>query len=213
MKFYDCATAPSSRFVRMFIAEKGAAAQDAIETVQVNLREGEHLGADFRALNPYCTVPVIETEAGARYTSTQGCWRYLEETFPEPPLLGATADEKALIADLVWRLDIDGFHAVAEALRNGSPGLKDRALVGPVNHAQIPALAERGKTRAQHFLDTFEDLLDGRPFVAGDSFSAADIMALVIIDFAGWIKLTLPETAENARRWHAAVSARPSASL
>lgn len=209
MKFYDCTTAPSSRLVRMFIAEKGL----DIETQQVDLRNGEHLTAAFRHINPYCTVPVLETDDGQRFTSTQGCWRYLEEQFPDPPLMGTTAAERALVADRVWRIDIDGFFAAAEGLRNLAPGLKDRAVTGPQNYAQIPNLGKRGKARTQHFLEHFEELLAGNRFVAGDRFSAADIMALVAIDFAGWIKLTLPPDAANAQRWYQAVASRPSASL
>ena len=209
MKFYDCSTAPSPRLVRLFIAEKGL----DIPTVQVDLRGGEHLSDEFRAINPYCTVPVVETDDGERFTSTQGCWRYLEEQFPDPPLLGTTPAEKARIADLVWRIEIDGFLAAGEALRNSAPGLKNRALTGPVNYAQIAELGERGKARAQHFLDNFETLLAGNEFVAGARFSAADIMALAAVDFAGWIKLSLLVDAGNAQRWYKAVSARPSASL
>lgn len=209
MKFHDCSTAPSSRLVRIFIAEKGL----DIPVSEVDLRSGGHLSQEFRALNPYCTVPVLETDDGQVLTSTQGCWRYLEEQFPNPPLLGTTPAEKARIADLVWRIDIDGFHAVAECLRNSAPGLKDRALTGPRNYAQIADLAERGKARTQSFVDGFEDLLAGNEFLAGDSFSAADIMALVTIDFAGWVKIKLPQAAAGAQRWYQAVSTRPSASL
>ncbi len=209
MKFYDCSTAPSPRLVRIFIAEKAL----DIPTLQVDLRGGEHLTDAFRAINPYCTVPVIETDEGERFTSTQGCWRYLEEQFPDPPLLGTTPAEKARIADLVWRIEIDGFLAAGEALRNAAPGLKGRALTGPVDYAQIPELAERGIARARHFLDNFETLLAGNQFLAGDRYSAADIMALAAIDFAGWVKLKLPGDAGNAHRWYEAVSARPSASL
>ena len=62
MKFYDCATAPSPRLVRMFIAEKGLSEQ--IETVEVNLREKEQMSAGFRAINPFCTVPVLKPMTG-----------------------------------------------------------------------------------------------------------------------------------------------------
>jgi glutathione S-transferase len=41
----------------------------------------------------------------------------------------------------------------------------------------------------------------------------ADISAMVVVDFAGWIKITIPEDATNLRRWHAEVSARPSAAV
>src|SRR3546814_3703840 len=92
MRFHDCATAPSPRLVRMAIAEKGLS--DRIETVEVSLREGEQLAEAFREINPYCTVPVLETDDGTRLASTQGCWRYLEETFPEPALMGRTRSEE-----------------------------------------------------------------------------------------------------------------------
>ena len=207
MKFYDCSTAPSPRLVRVFIAEKGI----EIPTQQVDLRHGEHLSPEFRRVNPYCTVPVLELDDGTRPTSTQGCWRYLEEKFPEPPLLGTTPTEKATIADRVWRIDIDGWQAMTEALRNSAPGLQDRALTGPDNYAQIPSLAERGKLRTARFLAWLDTLLKGSDYIAGDRFSAADIIAMVLVDFAGWLKIRLPEDAVHALSWHKAVSSRPSA--
>ena len=136
MKFYDCATAPSPRLVRMFIAEKGLTG--AIETVEVNLREREQMGAAFRAINPFCTVPVLEADDGTRFLTTQGCWRYLEEIHPDPALLGTGPAEKAAIADAVWRAEQDGFFAVGEALRNKARGMQDRALTGPTITRRSP---------------------------------------------------------------------------
>lgn len=207
MKFYDCATAPSPRFVRIFIAEKGL----EVPVQQIDLRHGEHLSPAFRAINPNCTVPVLELDDGTRLTSTQGAWRYLEEIAPEPPLLGTTPRERAIVADRVWRFEADGWQAITEALRNAAPGLKDRALVGPDNYAQIPELAERGRARTRRFLDRLDGLLADGPYLAGESFSAADIFALVLVDFAGWLKLSLANDATRARRWYETVSARPSA--
>ena len=211
MKFYDCSTAPSPRRVRIYIAEKGLS--DRIETVEVNLREAAQMTPEFAAINPNRTVPVLETDDGARFLSTQGCWRYLEAAFPEPPLMGRTPAEQGRVADLEWWAEMDGFMAVGEALRNSAPRLKDRALVGPHNYAQIPALAERGLQRVPRFFERLDELLEGREFLAGDFYSIADITALVSVDFAGWLKLTLPDSASNARRWHEAVSARASARL
>ncbi len=211
MKFYDCATAPSPRLVRMFIAEKGLT--DDIETVEVNLREQEQMGDAFRAINPFCTVPVLEADDGTRFLTTQGCWRYLEETHPEPALLGRDATERARIADWAWRAEQDGFLAVGEALRNTAKGMKDRALTGPHNHAQIPELGERGRRRAGYFFELLDVTLADREYVAGDGFSAADIVAFVTVEFAGWLKLTLPEDAANARAWFDRVKARPSAGV
>jgi glutathione S-transferase len=209
MKFYDCKTAPSPRRVRIFIAEKGL----DIETIEVDLRNGEQLSPEFRAVNPNCTVPVLALDDGTTLTSTAGIRGYLEAAYPEPSLMGSTAAERGRIADLQWRIEMEGMMAMSEALRNSTPRMKGRALTGPVNYEQIPALAERGRARVEHFLDGFDAMIGDKPFVAGDRYSIADIDLLVVVDFAGWIKLGLPEGAKNARRWHASVSARPSAKL
>ena len=211
MKLYDCATAPSPRLVRMFIAEKGLS--EAIETIEVNLGEQEQMGDAFRAINPFCTVPVLETDDGQRFFSSQGCWRYLEETHPEPPLLGRDATEKAAVADWVWRAEQEGFLAVGEGLRNAAKRLADRAMTGPHNYAQIPELADRGKARVGHFFELLDATLADRDYLAGDAFSAADIVAFVAVEFAGWLKLTLPDDAANAQRWFDTVKARPSAAV
>lgn len=211
MKFYDCATAPSPRLVRMFIAEKGIA--DRIETVPVDLAGLEHMQDAFRQINPFLTVPVLELDDGTRLLSTAGCWRYLEEAFPEPALMGETPTEKAMIADLTWRIEMDGFLAVGEALRNAAKGLANRALTGPYDYAQIPELAERGRQRVARFYQTLDDILAGNEYIASEFFSVADIMAFVSVEFAQRAKLDMPDTLEHAHRWLATVKARPSASV
>jgi glutathione S-transferase len=53
--------------------------------------------------------------------------------------------------------------------------------------------------------------LSSRRYVAGDSFSVADITGLVSVDFMKPAKLAVPDEFQHVRRWHADVSARPSA--
>jgi glutathione S-transferase len=89
MKFYDCVTAPSPRRVRVFLFEKGI----SLPTVQVDLRNGEQFSPAFRAINPDCTVPVLELDNG---TTIAGILGIFEELYPEPRLIGRTAEEKAL---------------------------------------------------------------------------------------------------------------------
>src|SRR5262249_50051212 len=198
---------PSPRRVRVFMAEKGI----EIPTVQVDLRNGEHLKPEFRMINPHCTVPVLVLDDGTRLVSTAAIWRYLEAMHPDPPLMGRSAKEKAIIADTQWRIESEGFAAVAEALRNSTPGMKDRAVTGPVNYAQIPELSERGRKRAQAFLELLDYMVGPKLFLCGDNYSVADIDAMIAVDFAKWIKLELPAGAANARRWHVSVANRPSA--
>ena len=100
---------------------------------------------------------------------------------------------------------------VAEVLRNTSKGMVDRALPGPLDLPQIPELAARGSLRLTGFFDMLDERLKGRDFIAIDNFSLADITALVCIDFAKWVKHEPKPEHENLKRWHAAVSGRPSA--
>jgi glutathione S-transferase len=207
MKFYDCATAPSPRRVRIFLAEKGI----AVPTVQVDLRNGEQFTPSFRALNPACTVPVLELDSGVAIADVVAICRYLEELHPEPHLMGRNAEERAVIEAWQRRIEWDGLQAAQEAFRNAAPGLKGRALPGPVPLDQIPELAERGRVRLAHFFEWLDARLSGNPFVCGPQFTIADITALVVLDLAARGKVSPAAHLGNLRRWHEDVSARPSA--
>jgi glutathione S-transferase len=207
MKFYDCSTAPSPRRVRIFLAEKGI----SVPTVQVDLRNGEQFSPAFRAINPDATVPVLELDSGTRITDAIGICVYFEETHRQPPLMGESAEEKAVITERQRFVERNGFYAVMEAFRNSTPGLKGRGLPGPVNYEQIPALAERGRARVMRFFGELNALLAHHPFVAGPHYSIADITALITVDFARWAKLSVPDACSHLQRWHAEVSGRPSA--
>src|SRR5262249_14277364 len=145
MKLYDCVTAPSPRRVRVFLAEKGI----TIPTVQVDLRNGEQFGPAFRAINPECMVPVLELDNGTKITDILAICRYFEELHPDPPLMGRNAEERAVIASWLHRIEWDGFHAAMEAFRNSTPGLKGRALPGPEAYEQIPPLPHPPPTPIQ----------------------------------------------------------------
>ena len=173
---YDCSTAPSPRRARILLAEKGV----VHETVQVDLRNGEQLGDAYRRINPHCTVPTLRTDEGLTLTDNAAITAYLEARYPEPPLLGTTPAEKAEIASWNWRIEFEGLMAIAEAMRNSAPAMARRALTGPVNYEQIPALAERGRARLLQFFVNLNDRLHGRDFIATDRLSIADITAVVL---------------------------------
>lgn len=210
LTLYDCASAPSPRRARIFLAEKGV----AHDTVQVDLKNGEQLGESYRQINPQCTVPALRTEDGLLLADNAAIAAYLEARFPEPPLLGTTPEEKAEIASWNWRMEFDGLLAVAEALRNGSPAMAGRALPGTVAYAQIPQLAERGLARTAQFFDLLNARLQGREFVATDAFSVADITAVVAVDFARIVKCKPQEERHpHLLRWRARMAERASMAL
>jgi glutathione S-transferase len=206
---YDCATAPSPRRARILLAEKGV----VHETVQVDLRSGEQLSAAYRAVNPQCTVPALRTEEGGLLTDNAGIAAYIEARFPQPPLMGSTPTEKALIASWQWRIEFEGLMAIAEALRNSAPAMVNRALPGPVDYPQIPELAQRGLARVQQFFVMLNERLAGRDFVAAETFSIADISAVVAVDFARVVKVKPGDQHPHLQRWRAAMASRPAMSL
>ena len=206
---YDCATAPSPRRARILLAEKGV----PHETVQIDLRNSEQMGAAYRAINPQCTVPALRTEAGALLTDNAAIAAYLEARFPEPPLLGRTPEEKAEIASWQSRIEFEGLLAIAEAFRNGSPAMVNRALPGPVDYPQIPALAERGIMRVQQFFATLNAQLADQQFVAANQFSIADITAVVAVDFARVIRVKAGDEHPHVLRWRSAMAERASMAL
>jgi len=207
--FYDCSTAPSPRRARILLAEKGV----AHDTVQVDLRTGEQLSDAFRQINPACTVPALKTDSGLVLTDNAAIAAYLEAQFPALPLFGMTPEEKAEIASWNWRVEFEGLLAIAEALRNSSPAMKDRALPGPVNYPQIPELAQRGLARVQQFFLTLNERLAGRDYIATDRFSIVDITAVVTVDFARVVKVKVDEQYPHLQRWRAAMAQRVSMSL
>ena len=210
MILYDCATAPSPRRARILLAEKGV----AHETVQIDLRTGEQMGEAYRRINPQCTVPALQTEDAGVLTDNAGIAAYLEARFPNPPLMGVSPQDKAEIASWQARVEFEGLLPIAEGLRNSSPAMVNRALPGPVDYPQIPALAERGRLRLQQFLAELDERLASREFIAANQFSIVDITAVVAVDFARVIKVRPDEVLHpRLMRWRAAMAQRPSMAL
>jgi glutathione S-transferase len=207
LTFYDYTPAPSPRRARILLAEKGI----EVGNVQIDMAKGEQLSDDYRKINPSCTIPALVLEDGTVLTDNAGIAAWAEAYKPEPPLLGTTPTEKGLVMSWNARVDFEGFMAVAEILRNTAKGMQDRAITGPTNFAQLPELAERGRARLPLFWDALDKRLEGRDFIAIDSYSLADISALVCMDFSAWVKMAPSDDHANIKRWHAAVSARPSA--
>ncbi|MDC8773626.1 glutathione S-transferase family protein [Roseateles albus] len=207
---YDCASAPSPRRARILLAEKGI----THDTVEIDLRRGEQMGQAYRQLNPQCTVPALRTDEGLMLSDNAAITAYLEARFPQPPLLGISPEEKAEIASWNWRIEFEGLLAIAEALRNCSPAMVNRALPGPVDYAQIPELAQRGLARVQQFFTVLNERLQGREFIATERFSVADISAVVAVDFARVLRIKPDELSQpDLCRWRSAMAQRATMAL
>lgn len=209
MKLYDSQLAPNPRRVRIFMAEKGV----SCETVPIDIIKGENLEAAFLAVNPRGLVPTLVLDDGTVLDESVAICRYLEEMHPAPALLGTDAVSKAQIEARQRHMEFDGLFAAAETFRNAFPGFKSRGIGGNVGTVEaIPALAERGKASVARFYKRLDEDLGRSEYIAGDAFSIADITALCVVDFASAAaRSPVPEECANVKRWHAQVSARPSA--
>jgi glutathione S-transferase len=208
MKLYEYKGAPSPRRIRIFLAEKGV----NIATVQVDLGSGENLKPEYLSINPRGLVPTLQLDDGTCIDETMAICRYFEELYPQPPLMGTDARSKAIIESRTRHIEFDGLFAVADAFRNTTPAFANRALPGVTDPvAAIPQLAQRGFAAVDRFFDGLNRYLGGNEYVAGERFSNADIVGLCVVDFARWIKRSIPEQHSHSLRWYQAVSSRPSA--
>jgi len=207
MKLYQSDASPNSRRVRIFLAEKGI----SMPLVPVDLAAREQFSEAYAAVNPRRVVPTLVLDDGSAIGEVPAILRYIEEIHPEPPLLGATAKTKAQVAMWERRAEMEGFASVMEAVRNAAPRLQNRAIAGPHDYEQIPALVDRSRMRVGHFYADFNTRLAVVPYVAGDAFSVADITAVVTVDFATKAAgLPIPDQHAALRRWYDLVSARAS---
>jgi glutathione S-transferase len=204
---YHAPASPNSRRVRMFLAEKGI----SMPLVSIDLAAGEQHGEAYRAINSRRVVPTLVLEDGTAIGEVLAIWRYLEEAYPSTPLLGTSPKDKAQVTMWERRMELEGFAAVMETVRNKIPGLKGRAIAGAHDYEQIPTLVERGRQRIADFYADLEARLGEAPFVAGDRFSAADITAVVTVDFATKaLELAIPDSNSATRRWYDSIAARSS---
>jgi glutathione S-transferase len=201
MKLYDGGRAPSPRRVRIFLAEKGI----DLPKVPVDLAKLEQKSESFSALNPLQRVPVLELDDGTVITETIAICRYFEALNPEPNLFGRDAVEIAKVEMWNRRIELGIYSAVQAVFRHGHPAMAKMQV------PQIAQWAEINKPRVTESLELLDGELAGQKFVAGDRFTVADITGLVALDFMKPAKLEVAEKYKNVRRWHAELSARPSA--
>lgn len=200
MKLYDSKTAPNPRRVRVFLAEKGI----TVPIEQVDIAAAVNRGPEFRQKNPLGGVPVLELDDGTCIAESVAICRWFEETQPAPPLMGTDARDRALVEMWQRRMEFELFLPITQVFRNGHPFFAGRI-------PQVPEWGDVCRAHAAASLKWLDRELAGRAFVAGDRYTIADITALCAIDFGRVSKIRIAPELANLTRWHAAVSARPSA--
>jgi glutathione S-transferase len=200
MKIYNSPAAPNPRRVRVFLAEKGI----QVPYEDIDIGKAVNRQPAFLEKNPMAGVPVLELDDGTCIAESIAICRYFEEQQPEPPLFGIGARERAEVDMWNRRMEFQILQPIADSFRQRHEFFKGRIR-------QCPDYAEVQRQNAEDNLKWLDRELANRHFIAGDRFSVADITAMIALDFGRVSKIIIQPDQKNLARWHAEVSARPSA--
>lgn len=201
MKVYEYKAFPNPWRVRIALAEKGLT--DRVEFVQVDVPNGGHKQPEFLAKNPAGAVPLLELDDGTYIAECTAITEYFDHLTGEPTLTGTSAQERAVIHMMQRRVEANLLDAIANYFHHATSGLGFESY-------QVPAWGEKQKEQALATIDSLNQLLAHRSYIAGNRFSVADITAAAGFAFGGFCQITIPETATHLKAWHERMMQRPS---
>jgi glutathione S-transferase len=168
------------------------------EPIHVNLRADEHKTPEFLALNPYGKVPVLLDEGAIIYESTV-VNEYLEDRFPDPPLMPRDPPGRAAVR--LWE------------------DYGDNAFLGPAEGIFIhdkgwrtfePERLRQMRQQIQGALTRLEAHLQGKKFLVRDTFTLADICFAPRIVMLDQLGTPLNPAYTNVRAWTERIKERES---
>lgn len=206
MLFYDYQKAPNPRVVRMFAAEK----QIELPTYQLDLRGDENRRAPYRTeINRTGQVPTLVLDDGFALREVFPICEYLEETFPEAPLIGASARERAETRMWSRFIDLRFVEPMSVVCVTAEGPIRNHHA--PHEHLMPPDVAPHIQSLAEHWLRWINDELSGRRFVCGDRFTLADVHLFCFLDFFEKVGLPYSRDLTWVDAHYGRVASRPSA--
>ncbi|CAN7247903.1 glutathione S-transferase family protein [Pseudoduganella sp. LjRoot289] len=193
---------PNPRLVNMFIAEKGW----PVPKVEVDIIGGENRRMPFLSINPAGGTPVLELDDGTALAETLAICEWIEETQPEPALIGATTRDRAVTRMWTRRVDLMVAQPMTAGFRGaeGLPLFQDRVRC-------LPQAADDLKLAAREGLSWLERQLGDRPFLAGGSVSLADLLLFSFVEFGAQVGQPLDPDNRRLAAWYGRMASRPSA--
>jgi glutathione S-transferase len=193
---------PNPRLVNLFIAEKGL----SLPKVEVDVIGGENRRQPFLAINPAGGTPVLELDDGTALAETLAICEWLEETYPEPPLIGATAQARAVTRMWTRRVDLFVAQPLTAGFRGaeGLPLFKDRVRC-------LPQAADDLKLAAREGLAWLEREIGERRYLAGDQVTLADLLLFSFVEFGAMVGQPFDPAHRRLAAWHDRMASRPSA--
>ncbi len=203
MKIHDYKGFPNPARIRIALAEKNLL--DHVDFIHVDVPNGEHRTPAFLARNPAGAVPVLELDDGTMISECTAITEYLDTIAGEPTLTGTTPRQRAVIHMMQRRIEAGLLDAAAAYFHHATPGL------GPdLETYQNREWGEHQRTRAIATMHALDEALATRPYMAGDTFTMADISAIAGLAYADFAAIPTPPGLAHLAAWRTRVDARPS---
>ncbi len=200
MLWSAAAPAPNPRRVTIFLAEKGV----TIPVINLAIFKAEHKAPAFVAKNPRGQVPALELDDGTVIAESISICRYLDALYPEPPLFGTDALDRALVDMALRRVETVLGVPLAMVWMHTHP------LTAVVVVPQYTDFGESNRAKVAAALAWFDGQIAPGGFVAGDHFTIADIALWTSLDFARAVGIATLDACPVLRDWFDRVAARPS---
>ena len=203
MKLYSSKLAPSPLKVLIFLSEKNI---KDVEIINLNLGEQEHKSVKYKAIAPNSRVPALQLDDGTIILETTAICRYLESIYPEPNMFGNNAMEIAAIEMWYSRVTYELATPLAHGFRHTHPHMSKME-----DQNQDFGLSQR--KLGIKALETFNEIISSKEFIAGDRFSYADIQLAVNLNFLVRLNRLELKDYKNLNDYVTQVFARPSFSV
>lgn len=201
MKFYD-SFGMNPRMVRFLMEEKGI----TIERQEVDILGGECRQPDYLSRNPAGQTPMLALDDGTALCETWAICEYLEEIYPEPPLIGSTPEERA-VARMWWRRA--EIH-ICWPMTQGFYGAEGYELFKDRTYCLREAAGDL-KEKARQGMLWLDSLMGDHRWLAGDRFTMGDICLYTYIDLLRGTGQDVPASSKWLPAWFNRVGARPAA--
>ncbi len=201
MKLYSSKLAPSPLKVVIFLKEKGIL--DQVEIVNLDLGKLEHKTPEYKSIAPNSRVPALQLDDGTIILETTAICRYLEALYPEPNLFGESPIEIASIEMWYSRVTYELMVPLMHGFRHTHPHMSQME-----NQNQEYGLAQR--ELAVKSLDTYNNIIASREYIAGERFTYADIQMVTSLQFLVRLNRLDIQDYENLNDYINQVSSRPS---
>lgn len=203
MKIYDFEGFPNPARVRIALAEKGMTSD--VEFIKIDVPAGEHQQPEFLTKNPSAAVPVLELDCGTHISECTAITEYLDHAKGEPELTGRTPKERAQIHMMQRRAEAGLLDAVAAYFHHATPGL------GPdIEKYQCAEWGNHQMERALVGMKYLDGVLGNSAYVAGETFTMADITVFAGLGFADFAEISIPNECQNLLAWREEIGNRPS---